>query len=71
MKNRMRFTDSVSTTLPKSVKKEILKLVEKGDYKSVSDFLRTAVYRSIEERSKEQGDILREESLRRFIEKIS
>ncbi|RMF91606.1 MAG: ribbon-helix-helix protein, CopG family [Methanobacteriota archaeon] len=58
----------ISFTVPESIKGEMRERVEKGEYKSLSDLMRRAVYRLLDE---EREDILRERSFRRFIEELS
>lgn len=71
MKKKSSERNSVSTTLPKSVRADILKLVEVGEFKSASDFLRKAAFGLLDKIDDEKGDILKEKNFKRFIEKIS
>ncbi len=71
MKKKKSMRNSVSTTLPKNVREDILRLVEAGEFKSVSDFLRKAAFGLLDRISDEKGDILKEKKFKRFIEKIS
>jgi Arc/MetJ-type ribon-helix-helix transcriptional regulator len=71
MRKNVKGGKSVSTILPESVKKEILNLIENNEFDSVSEFLREATYRFLDEKAAEKEDILKEKNFRRFIEKIS
>jgi Arc/MetJ-type ribon-helix-helix transcriptional regulator len=71
MTKKKSLRNSVSTTLPKNVRGDILSLVEAGEFKSVSDFLRKAAFGLLDKLADEKGDILKEKKFKRFIEKIS
>ena len=71
MKKKKSARNSVSTTLPKNVKEDIIRLVDAGEFKSVSDFLRKAAYGLLDKIAAEKEDILKEKKFQRFIEKIS
>jgi Arc/MetJ-type ribon-helix-helix transcriptional regulator len=71
MRKKLKGGKSVSTILPENVKKEILALVEDKKFASVSEFLREATYKLLDEKAAEKGDILKEKNFKRFIEKIS
>jgi Arc/MetJ-type ribon-helix-helix transcriptional regulator len=62
---------SVSVTIPIRVKGEILSLVRNKEFKSTSDFLRTAIYKLLDDKAEENGDILKKKDIKHFIEKIS
>jgi Arc/MetJ-type ribon-helix-helix transcriptional regulator len=61
----------VSAIIPRNTKKDILIHIKGGDYKSVSDFLRHAIYNLLDEKTDEKKDILKKKSLKNFIEEIS
>ncbi len=57
--------------MPKKAKEDIKSLVKKGRYTSVSDFLRKAVFKLLDEEKEKEGDLLKESKIRRFIEELS
>ncbi len=62
----------VSATISHISKKEIESLVEKGNFQSISAFVREGIDRLLSEiTSGSEKDILNEDSMKRFIEEIS
>ncbi len=60
----------VTFAVPPAVKKDIKKLVRAGDYRSMSEFIREAVYRRLDEITG-RGDPLRQKKFQNFIDEIS
>ncbi len=71
MTAKKRHDARVSATIPSPVKRRITALVESGKYESVADFVRSALYKLLDEKNAENRDILREKEFQNFIEKIS
>lgn len=71
MTEKKRNKVGIGVVVPKSVKDEIRGFVKRGEYKSISDFLRKAIYKLLDEKAAEKEDVLKEKSFKRFIEEIS
>ncbi|MFQ5800252.1 MAG: hypothetical protein ACE5HH_00850 [Candidatus Hydrothermarchaeales archaeon] len=71
MREKKKDKVGIGVVVPKGVKEEIVSFVKHGEYKSISDFLRKAIYKLLDEKAAENEDVLGEKSFKRFIEEIS
>jgi Arc/MetJ-type ribon-helix-helix transcriptional regulator len=71
MKGKRKVKTLVSVVIPKEVKEDITSLVKEGEFESLSDFLRKAIHKLLDEKAEEKGDLLKERKFRTFLEEIS